>query len=231
MNGKSSLHRTPRRARAVAWALGATTLAWGLLAACSDSRPAPPAGTTGTAPPVPTGTTSPDGGPSPLGDAQADAPSDGEVFRCLGEAPLTLDGGDGGDGGAAPTACPSSPTCSAHCADIATNYKLGIAQFAIQCVQALPSCTDPVGVRNCVDLAMGAACVDSTSTAYCQPLVAACDPMAGGSGSNIDQAGCERFGHALAPAGRAAFSACLTSKIEAGTCPVEVIDCANEIRE
>jgi len=147
------------------------------------------------------------------------------VIPCYGDAPLTA------DGGAAPLDCAGSPTCAAHCASIRDHYRVAVAQAAIRCILKLPSCASLTDVRACTDLGIGNACAVGTSSAYCTPLVTSCDPAAGQPGSNIDQAGCERFAHALSASGRAAFSTCIQAKVTAGTCPVEIITCANEIRQ
>ncbi len=154
-----------------------------------------------------------------------DAATDAGVIPCYGDTPLT------GDGGALPLECTSSSSCAAHCLAVRDHYRVAVAQVAIACIRKLSSCSDPNDVRACVDQGIGNACSQATSAGYCKPLVTACDPAAGGAGSNIDEAGCERFAHALSTGGRDAFTTCLQSKIEAGTCPVEVITCANQIRE
>ncbi len=202
------------------------------VAACSSDRP-PPASGSGASSSGSVGSSS--GGPSDAGgdalssssggDASSDGGADAGVIPCYGDAPLTT------DGGAAPLDCAGSPTCAAHCTRIRDNYRVAVAQAAIQCILKLPSCTSLTDVRACTDLGIGNACAVGTSAAYCTPLVTSCDPAAGQPGSNIDQAGCERFAHALSPAGRTTFSTCIQSKVTAGTCPVEVITCANEVRQ
>jgi hypothetical protein len=86
-------------------------------------------------------------------------------------------------------------------------------------------------VFTCVDTAAGMACADPTSKGYCGALVKPCDPNAGGAGSNIDEQGCELLTNGMSSSGRSAFAGCLQSKIDAGTCPAEVVNCADEIRQ
>jgi len=156
----------------------------------------------------------------------ADAPVDPVIDAgpCLDDKPAPT------DGGAAPV-CPTSGTCSAICDRIVDHYKLGVAQVAVTCILKLSSCSIPTDVMACVDGALGRACVDSTSKGYCTPLVKACDPNAGGPGSSIDEAGCESFANGFSSSGRTAFATCLQSKIDVGTCPTEVVACADEIRQ
>jgi hypothetical protein len=158
-----------------------------------------------------------DGGP---GDATTDPIVNGP---CLDDKPAPLDGG-------APD-CGASATCGAICARVSDHYKLGVAQTAIACLVALPSCSTASDVRSCVDKALGNACTDSTSAAYCTSIVKACDPNAGGFGSNISQQGCLSLANGFSASGRSTFKGCLQGKIEAGTCPAEVVTCADDIRQ
>lgn len=212
-------------------ALAATSIDLALVG-CSSDKPQAASSTTSTdaAPNTTDATRSKDGGQD--ADAAGDA-ADEEVVKgsCLDDEPAPTDGGaDGGDGSAAPV-CPSSGTCSAVCAHILDHYKLGVAQVAITCLLDLPSCSTTTDVLACVDTALGMACADPTSNGYCSALVKACDPNAGGLGSNIDETGCESFANGLSSSGRSAFASCLQSKIDAGTCPAEVVACADEIRQ
>ncbi len=142
---------------------------------------------------------------------------------CLDDKPAPLDGG-------APD-CGASATCGSFCTRILDHYKLGVAQTAIACLVALPSCSNTNDVRTCVDVALGNVCADPTADGYCTAIVKKCDPNAGGAGSNIDQQGCVGFANGLTASGRSTFQGCLQSKIEAGTCPAEVVTCADEIRQ
>lgn len=202
-----------------------------MVAACSSADRPPATGAASSSGVSSSGGSSGDAATSTDGGADAapldagDASTDAGIIPCYGDTPLT------GDGGALPLECTSSSSCAAHCLSIKDHYRVAVAQVAIACIRKLPSCTDLNDVRACVDQGLGNACAQTTSAGYCKPLVTACDPMAGGAGSNIDEAGCERFAHALSAAGRDAFSTCLQSKITAGTCAVEVITCANQIRE
>lgn len=141
---------------------------------------------------------------------------------CLGDSPP----GDGDAG-----TCPASGPCSEPCGHILTNYKGGVARAALECIAALPSCENAADVVPCVDLALARACLDPTASAYCMPLVTACDPNAGDAGSMISQSGCELFANGLSSAGRSAFRACIDGKIAQSTCPTEVGLCADEIRQ
>ena len=158
-----------------------------------------------------------DAGP---GDATTDPIVNGP---CLGDKPAALDGGA--------SDCSASATCSAICARVLDHYKLGVAQTAIACLVALPSCSTASDVHACVDKALGNACADPAAAGYCTTIVKACDPNAGDAGSNIDQQGCVSIANGLSASGRTTFKDCLQSKIEAGTCPAEVVTCANEVRQ
>ena len=158
------------------------------------------------------------------GDAAGDAAVDQLVNGpCWDDKPAPIDA-------SATPGCPSSATCSAICEHVVDHYKLGVAQVAIACLVALPSCSTQSDVYACVDKALGNACADPAAPAYCTSIVKACDPNAGGLGSSIDQQGCVTFANGFSAAGRSTFAGCLQSKIEAGTCPTEVVTCADEIR-
>ena len=103
--------------------------------------------------------------------------------------------------------------------------------MAIDCVLALPSCDNANDVRLCVDRAMARACDDPTANTYCASFVTACDPNAGKPGSSISQDGCVILSNGLAATGHADFKTCIDAKIAAGTCPLGVVDCADEIRQ
>ena len=202
---------------------------------CSSDKPAPASvGSTG-------GDATSTDGPSALDDASndqdasaADGANDSGLTddgHCLNDQPApTIDGGfDGGEGGI--PICPTTGTCVTYCNDIVDHYKLGLAQVAVTCILKLPSCSTPSDVRTCVDDALLASCKDTTSAGYCKPLVKTCDPNAGGFGSNIDELGCESFANGLNTSGRDTFSGCIQGKIDAGTCPTEIIACTDQIRE
>jgi hypothetical protein len=198
-----------------------------LVVACSSDKP--PATGSGPISSSGGGTTSSSGGvdsggdsSKPTTDAGGDAPP---IIPCTNDTSIKI------DGGTPPTDCSQSPTCAAHCTNIRDHYKLGVAQTAIACLAKLPNCNTLSDVHACVDLAIGNACPDTAAVTFCTPLVPACDPNAGKSGSNIDEAGCELFANGMSSAGRTAFNNCLQTKISAGTCPVEVLDCTAKIRE
>jgi hypothetical protein len=223
-----------RRTTKTAWlaiAIGTSALSI-LVISCSDDKPPGSSGSTTGLPQTEGGASSSgslsDGGLSDGAqrDGEPNIPiDDASILPCLDDNAVTIDGGAG------PMACPSPASCTANCASIKDHYKLGIAQTAIDCISKLANCTNQGQVRNCVDRALGRACKDTSSAGYCTPLVTSCDPMAGQPGSNIDQEGCMRFANGLTASGRSAFSACIQSKVSAGTCPTEVITCANQIRQ
>jgi hypothetical protein len=202
---------------------------------CSSSDNPPPA-STGSGFDAALGDTSfvPTDAPGDGDASAADAADDRQLTddgHCLNDQPApTIDGGfDGGEGGV--PVCPTTGDCAGYCADIVEHYKLGLAQVAVTCVLALPSCANPSDVRTCVDDALLASCKDNASPAYCTPLVKTCDPNAGGPGSNIDEPGCESFANGLSASGRDAFSACIESKVDAGTCASEILACTDQIRQ
>jgi hypothetical protein len=198
-----------------------------ILVGCSDSRP-PPADTTatrdgglqyvdGSAVAVTT-----DGAAADPSDASVDALVDAEPgWKCLGDE--LVDGGNG-------IVCPSTGSCSSACGHIVDRYKAGVAQAALKCILALPSCGAAADVIACVDKALSSACSDTTSAGFCSPLVLACDPAAGDNGSAISQEGCELFANGLSGAGRTFFQSCIQDKITAGTCPTDIVGCANDVR-
>lgn len=211
-----------------------------LLVACSDELP-PGAGSSSGDSPIdasrpeaaPTneggsfGGDASDGGTVPDdggGGTDTGAVDTGPPFTCIDDRPLVV------DGGTAPSSCPGSASCSGYCDRIRMNYKLGVAQDAIQCLVALPSCANQAQVLGCVDRAVDKACTDGTTKGYCTPLVTACDPNAGQPGSNIDQAGCEALAKGLGDAGRGTFATCVDGKTDAGTCPNEVGVCSEAVR-
>lgn len=203
--------------------------------ACSSERPEASGGTTrGPDGSTGDGAVLADSGSD--GDGGADAAGDGPRFSddgaCLDDKPApTIDGGfKGGDEAGVPV-CPTTGTCASYCDDVVAHYKLGVAQVAVTCILALPSCSNLLDVNLCVDTALGESCKDTTSSGYCTPLVKACDPNAGGAGSLIDELGCESFANGLSASGRSAFSTCIQSKIEAGTCPNDVRLCTDQIRQ
>jgi hypothetical protein len=167
-----------------------------------------------------------DGNPAQTEAAASDGPNnDAPPFTCLDDKPMP-------DGGAnAPTACPSSATCTAYCDHVHEHFKLGVAQVAIECLLKLPSCAQTTDVRNCIDGAIAQACPDPTSPGYCGNLVLPCDPNAGQAGSTIDEAGCEDFANAMTSSGRSTLATCLQSKIDAGTCATDNGVCVGEIRQ
>ena len=169
-------------------------------------------------------------------DGSADATDDRPLFSddgaCLDDRPApTIDGGFAGGDDAGTPICPTTGSCVTSCNDVVAHYKLGVAQVSVTCLRKLPSCANIDDVRLCVDNALGASCKDTTSPAYCTPLVKPCDPNAGGLGSQIDEQGCESFGNGLSASGRDALSTCIHGKIDAGTCPNDVRLCTDQIRQ
>jgi len=213
-----------RARRAALLALLTLACANALIYGCSSSDKPPYASTTGDG--AGNGEASPRAdGPLADQDAGANDATDAPFVNgpCLDDKPAPLDGG-------APD-CGASATCGSFCTRILDHYKLGVAQTAISCFLALPSCGNANDVRTCVDKALGNVCADPTADGYCTGIVKKCDPNAGGAGSNIDQKGCVDIANGLTGSGRTTFLGCLQSKIEAGTCPAEVVTCADEIRQ
>lgn len=138
---------------------------------------------------------------------------------CVGDDPVKK------DGGTLPSSCPGSATCSARCTKIAKNFRVGLAQTAIDCFTSLPSCDDTPKVFRCISTMLSVACTDPTATDFCKPLVTACDPNAGTGSGSVDIGGCASLVTALSADGRATFKTCMEDKIAAGTCPEQVGDC------
>ena len=214
-----------RGRRSVFVLLSVTTLALGaIVVACSEGNPpAASEGADGTHFETVDSGSGRETGPTTDGDAgdAGDAAADADLGSCLGD--VAVDAGDGG------TTCAGD--CASHCVAIGKNYRVGVAETAVACVRALGSCSDVTQVRSCVDLALERACPSPTATGYCTPLVTACDPNAGGDGSNISERGCESYASALSPTGRGVFSGCIAKQVDAGTCAAGIIDCAEAIRE
>lgn len=156
------------------------------------------------------------------GDAGADANSPFDGGGCLGDEPVQA-------GGLPP--CPTSGDCAESCKAVAANLRLGLAQVALSCILKLPSCADDLRVKLCVDSVVTRACGDSTSATFCAPLVTPCDPNAGGQGALIDEASCQALGNALSAKGKGAYTGCVQSMIDAGTCVTDVPLCLDVIRK
>jgi hypothetical protein len=184
--------------------------------------------------------------PSPFGSAQSGVPADGssdavasDATSALGDASPMHDAGDA-DADApeclddelapesGPVVCPSN-ACNSACNRIAGHYRGGVGQAIVACIDALSPCTESALVVPCTDQALARACSDPTSTGYCAPLVAACDPR--DAGGMITLEGCKTFANGLSASGRSTFAACIEAKIDAGNCATEVGACADEIRQ
>lgn len=195
------------------------------LIACSSSSHPDSAQTGADSSPVSPGTpgTPADASTKDAGDAGPDASDgastaiDAQSPPCLGDTTLNLEGG---------TPC-SGTDCSAVCSNIFAHYRQGVAEHAAACISKLSSCTDPTVAFACVDDALARACAVSSATSYCTPLVKSCDPTE----FTITQSGCEIFATGMNEAGRDIFGGCIQAKVDAGTCPDEVAECANEIRQ
>ena len=159
-------------------------------------------------------------------DASTDSPTFTDDGSCLNDEPAPKL-----DAGSAPPTCPSTGGCATYCSDVVAKYKLGVAQVAAKCILALGDCAELSDVGDCVDTAVDMSCKDTTSPAYCMPLVTSCDPNAGKMGSLIDEPGCEMIANGLSASGRSTFSACIESKIEMGTCPNDVHLCTDQLRQ
>lgn len=207
-----------------------------MIACSSSDRPGASVGVTGEDASTVERSTVADGSSdqkSPEGGA--DATADGALSddgACLDDKPApTLDGGFKGANDAGVPICPATGTCVTHCENVVANHKLGVAQVAVTCILQLPSCANVVDVNLCVDNALGASCKDTTSPAYCASLVKPCDPNAGAPGTLIDEPGCESIANGLSASGRNALATCIKGKIDAGTCPNEVVQCTNQLRQ
>ena len=205
------------------------------IVSCSSERPPSadpggigPGGSNGTTPDASSIEAAPASGVDAGGadDAEAgDGGADADLPHCLRDE-LVPD-----DAGATAVACPTNGPCSALCGHVVAHYKAGVAQAAVRCIHALPACESAFDVVPCVDQALARACPDPTSASYCSPLVSACDKNAGDGGSAISQAGCQSFAHGLSTEGRAVLAACIDAKVSAGTCPTEIVLCADQIRQ
>ena len=175
-----------------------------------------------------------DGGPreassdgASLADADAsDGATDPDILACVDDADVR-----GAGGASAPLACPDIASCSGLCGRVAARFKRGVAQTAIACLRELGTCGDANATRGCVARAHARACADATSAGYCGPLVTACDPNAGGAGSNISQADCERVASALSASGRSTLKTCMEAQVSSGTCASDVGDCFRALEE
>ncbi|MBX3214125.1 MAG: hypothetical protein KF850_18975 [Labilithrix sp.] len=199
----------------------------GVTAACSTSQPS---GVDYGGSPTPSGSSdaSRDATQADASDAAADDATAPDATPDAG--PCVRDDLAPDDAGAKEIVCPTTGPCSEACDRVVAHYRPGVAQVAARCVAALPSCESPLDVIPCVDQAVASACADPSSPTYCKPLVSACDPDAGGPMSAISEEGCVMLANGLSDAGRAAFQSCLDDKIASGTCALEVVECADEIR-
>lgn len=156
----------------------------------------------------------------------------GPVAPCLGDTLAPVDGGvdanTPGDGG---IDCTTSDACAPLCERVIQNFRVGVAEVAARCIRALPSCAGAIDVIPCVDFALARACPRPTSTAFCAPLVAGCVDSTGDAPGSFSKFGCETFASGLSTDGRATFSACVTSAIDGGACDIDVVACADNIRQ
>lgn len=163
---------------------------------------------------------------SDAGGGIADGATEPNILACVDDGDLRVDGG-----ASAPLACADIASCSGLCERVATRFKRGVAQAAIACLRDLGACGDANAARSCVARALGRACADTTAAGYCRPLVTACDPNAGGAGSNISQADCERFASSLSASGRNTLKICMDAQVSGGTCASDVVDCFRALEE
>lgn len=156
---------------------------------------------------------------SDAADASDGAADASDASTCLGDEP-----------GPAP-ACPTDGPCAELCANVVTHYRAGVARAAAACIAS--ACTGALDVLPCVDRATARACSVEDALPYCQAMVMRCDPDADDpeKASGISTPGCVAIATALAPSGRTAFQTCLENGIEAGTCPSDVVACADSIRQ
>lgn len=156
---------------------------------------------------------------SDAADASDDAADASDASTCLGDEP------------GPPPACPTEGPCAELCADVVAHYRAGVGRAAAACIAS--ACTGALDVVPCVDRATARACPVEDALPYCQAMVMRCDPDADDpeKASGISTPGCVAIATALAPAGRTTFQTCLENGIEAGTCPTDVVACADSIRQ
>lgn len=148
------------------------------------------------------------------GDTSA---SDGanEAATCddsIGKPGACVDYADGGtgpdaaaaDGGDAGPVCLSALLCDGVLADL----KPKVAQTAIACVVALPTCESGAGIDTCIATALAGACPDATGKASCDQIAAVCGDA--GADAGVSQADCVKYTAGLTAAGRTKFVACMT---------------------
>ena len=96
----------------------------------------------------------------------------------------------------------------AICDGVLVDLKPKVAQTAIACVVALPTCESGAGIDTCIATALAGACPDATSKASCDQIAATCGDA--GADAGVSQADCLKYTAGLTAAGRTNFVACMT---------------------
>lgn len=164
-----------------------------------------------------TGATTNDDGSTPASDGSivdTGAVSDGPVetqaaFTCLNDSPAP-------DGANLPTTCPASAGCSAYCSKIGANFKHGVAQTIVECIDKSSSC-DIFVATNCITSTSERVCADTSSNTQCTTMVAGCTGI-----QAADQAqsvtDCVNAMAELSAAGQSIYTGCVQSATTGGTC-------------
>jgi hypothetical protein len=183
-----------------------------------------------------TSATTDGGATQPTGDSGPDSTTE-DGGACLGDS--VVEGGD-----AASYDC-SQSTCATDCTNVQGAYRAGIAQDAVQCILALPTCeSGGAEARKCAEDALAKACDDAAATSLCTKLVADCTAPSdagydadastadAGSGAAFDQASCVALVRALSDEARTTFTSCVTEGAGAGNgfCKTDPVTCLDALR-
>jgi hypothetical protein len=159
-----------------------------------------------------------DGSSGGTDGSTSDAAGDGggdAAATCLGDDKVLnpscssfLDAGtDGGSG------CIQSANGQSTCNSAQSALKNGVARDVIQCLSAAPACeggATPDVANDCVIAALGKACPDADTDAFCTDQLAKCT-----AGASLTKAQCMQYMAGLKPAARTAFA---TSCADEGGC-------------
>jgi hypothetical protein len=158
------------------------------------------------------GATGNDGSTTHDGSGEASTNDGGnEATTCddsVGSAGACADYADGGTGPADAGDGGSVCLSSAFCDSTLANLKPKVAQAAIACVVALPTCESGAGIDTCVETALAGACADTTGKAACDQIASVCGDA--GADAGVSPADCQKYTAGLTAAGRTAFVACMT---------------------
>lgn len=177
-----------------------------------------------------------DGGTTRATDSGTDSTTEGgDGGACLGDT--VTEGGDAG-----PLDC-SKSTCPTDCTNVQNAYKPGVAQAAVQCILALPTCeSGSAALTSCATDALDNACDDATADALCTKLVAGCTSGGGDAGdaggdastsdagtssTMFDQKSCVNLVRSLASDARTNFVTCVTegAGADSGVCKTDPGTC------